>query len=102
MRVRPISAPAILSAILSAILIGGGGLSAVPSYAQAPPPSNVIAEIHASGSRHYTEAQIVTLSGLKPGAPITREHLQAVANYMAQLGIFSRVNYRFTTRDARG
>jgi len=94
MRVRPLSVLALLSAILI------GGLSAVPSSAQAPPPSNVIAEIHATGSRHYTEAQIVTLSGLKPGTPITREHLQAVANYMAQLGIFSRVNYRFTTRDA--
>lgn len=98
MRVRPFSAPAVMSAILSAILIGG--LAAAPASAQAPPPSNVIAEIHASGSRHYTEEQIVTLSGLKPGAPITREHLQAVANYMAQLGIFAHVNYVFTTRDA--
>jgi len=97
MRVRSLSA----LAMLSAILIGGGGLlSAAPASAQAPPPSNVIAEIHASGSRHYTEEQIVALSGLKPGTPITREHLQAVANYLAQLGIFSQVNYRFTTRDA--
>ena len=92
MRVRPLLAFALLSAILI------GGLSAAPAWAQAPPPA-VIAQIHASGSQHYTEEQIVTLSGLKPGTPITREHLQAVANYMAQLGIFSRVNYRFTTRD---
>jgi outer membrane protein insertion porin family len=84
--------------VLSAILIGG--LAALPASAQAPTPSAVIKEIHATGSTHYTEAQIVALSGLKPGAPITLEHLQAVANYMAQLGIFSRVNYRFTTRDA--
>jgi hypothetical protein len=55
-------------------------------------------EIHASGSTHYTEEQIVTLSGLKPGAPVTREHVQAVANYLSQLGIFSRVNW--ATRDA--
>jgi len=90
MRVRLLTFAALLLAAL---------LPASPTSAQAPPPA-VIAEIHASGSRHYTEAQIVALSGLKPGAPITREHLQAVANYLAQLGIFSRVNYRFTTRDA--
>jgi len=94
MRVRPLSAPAVILVVLLAAL-----LYAAPSSAQAP-PSAVVAEIHATGSVHYTEAQIVALSGLKPGDAITREHLQAVANYLAQLGVFSRVNYRFATRGA--
>jgi outer membrane protein insertion porin family len=73
------------------------GPLAAPSYAQAPPPA-IIGQIRASGSQHYTEAQIVALSGLKPGDAITRERMQATADYMAQLGIFSRVNW--VTRDA--
>src|SRR5437762_3720535 len=62
--------------------------------------SAVIKEIHAVGSKNYTEAEIVQMSALKPGTPITREQLQATANYMARTGLFSNVNYRFTTTNA--
>ena len=37
-------------------------------------------------------------SGLKPGDAVTREQLQAIADGFAQLGIFSRANYRYTNR----
>jgi outer membrane protein assembly factor BamA len=73
------------------------GSAAAPARAQEPPAA-VIAQIRATGSRNFTEEQIVTLSGLKTGSPITREHLQLTANYLAQLGLFTRVNYRFATR----
>ena len=91
MRVKSLST----LALLCAAAIGACAFAAPSASAQA-----ALREIHASGSKQYTEAQIVALSGLKPGVPVTREHLQAVANYLAQLGIFSRVNYRFTSRDA--
>jgi outer membrane protein assembly factor BamA len=60
-------------------------------------PSSVIAEIHQTGSTRYADAQVAAASGLKPGDTVTREQLQAAANRLAQLGIFSKVNYRFTT-----
>jgi outer membrane protein insertion porin family len=57
--------------------------------------------IHATGSTHYTEEQILALTGLNPGDPITRDHVQAVANYLSQLGIFSRVNWMTSDGDSR-
>lgn len=60
-------------------------------------PSSVIAEIHQTGSTRYADAQVAAASGLKPGDTVTRDQLQAAADRLAQLGIFSKVNYRFTT-----
>jgi len=79
-------------ALLTGALIAACLSAAPPARAQA-----VLREIHATGSRNYTEEQILALTGLKTGAPVTRENVQAVANYLSQLGIFSRVNW--TTRD---
>jgi len=76
-------------------------ISALAAPLRAPaqaPPSSVIAEIHQTGSTHYGDAQVAAASGLKLGDTVTREQLQAAADRLAQLGIFSRVNYRFTTR----
>jgi len=71
------------------------------ALAQAPAPvqaplSAVIAEIHASGSSHYNDAQVAAAAGLKAGDTVTRDDLQTAANRLAQLGLFSRVSYRFT------
>src|ERR1700683_3866288 len=77
-------------------------LSAGPG-AQAPvAPANaagsaVIGEVHASGSTRYTDDQIAAAAGLKPGDKVTREQIQAGADQLSSLGIFSLVNYRFTT-----
>jgi outer membrane protein insertion porin family len=90
MTVRPLLACAAAAALFI------GGYSTAPLRAQAQ-PQPLIGQVHAAGSRHYSEDQIVKLSGLMTGAPVTAEHLQAVANYMTQLGIFSRVNYRYTS-----
>ncbi len=60
-------------------------------------PSSVIESIHASGSKNYSEMEIIALTALKPGTTVTRERLQATANFMAQTGLFSTVNYRFTS-----
>ncbi len=64
----------------------------------ASPDSSVIAEIHATGSTHYGEAQVIAASGLKPGDAVTREQLQDVADRLAHTGAFQRVNYKFTSR----
>jgi len=68
----------------------------LPSAA-APPPS-VLAEIHAAGSSRYSEARIVAAVGLQPGEAITRDRIQAAVDRLLQLGVFSRVNYTFTSR----
>jgi outer membrane protein insertion porin family len=69
--------------------------------AQATSPSFVVAEVHASGSHRYNDAQIAATAGLKPGDPVDRDKLQEIAEQLAQLGVFSRVNFRFTAKDKR-
>lgn len=71
-------------------------LAQAPAAAQAPPLSAIIAEIHASGSSHYNDAQVALAAGLKVGDRVSRDDLQAAANRLGQLGVFSRVNYRYT------
>jgi outer membrane protein insertion porin family len=88
MRVRTLST----LALLAAVVIGALGPAAPSASAQ-----SVLKEIHASGSNHYSEEQIIAIAGLKPGDPATHERVQATANYLSQLGIFSSVNW--TTRD---
>jgi outer membrane protein assembly factor BamA len=76
-------------------------LAAIPCHlaAQGAQPSFVVAEVHAFGSHRYSDAQIAATAGLKPGDPVDNDKLQAIASELAQLGVFSRVNYRFTAKD---
>jgi outer membrane protein insertion porin family len=69
--------------------------------AQTARSSFVVAEVHASGSHRYNDAQIAATAGLKPGDPVDNDKLQGIANLLAQLGVFFRVNYRFTAKDRR-
>jgi outer membrane protein insertion porin family len=69
--------------------------------AQTAPPPFIVAEVHASGSHRYSDAQIAATAGLKPGDPVDRDKLQEISEELAQLGVFSRVNFRFTAKNNR-
>jgi outer membrane protein insertion porin family len=81
--------------------LGCAVLAACNLAAQATPSPFVVAEVHASGSHRYSEAQIAATTGLKPGDSVDNEKLQAIANLLAELGVFSSVNYRFAAKDKR-
>lgn len=72
-----------------------------PARTQAASPSFIVAEVHASGSHRYSDAQIAATAGLKPGDPIDNQTLQDITDELAQLGVFSRVNFRFTAKNNR-
>jgi len=76
-------------------------LAACHLAAQTAPASFVVAEVHASGSHRYSDAQIAATTGLKAGDPVDNDKLQAISDQLSQLGVFSRVNYRFTAKDRR-
>ena len=76
-------------------------LAACHAGAQTAPSSFTIAEVHASGSHRYTEAQIAATAGLKTGDRVDRDKLQEISEALAQLGIFSRVNFQFTAKNNR-
>jgi outer membrane protein assembly factor BamA len=75
-------------------------------HAQSPaqnPPSNTsksskIATITVSESKKIPAEQIVSASGMKAGDIVTAEQIQAAADRLAAMGIFSAVNYRFSAK----
>jgi hypothetical protein len=95
----------LLSLSLAGLLyVWGAAPSARAQATPAPAPAaaaSAVAEIHATGSTHYPEPQIVAATGLKPGDTVTREQLQEVADRLAHLGAFQRVNYKFTGRGSK-
>lgn len=66
--------------------------------AQASPKSSKIAAISVTGTQKFPTDQIIAASGLKPGDVVTMEQIQGAANHLAALGIFSAVNYRFSSK----
>jgi outer membrane protein insertion porin family len=76
-------------------------LAVATSRAQAPAPNaaptSPIASIKATGSKKFPSDQIVTASGLKAGDVVTAQQIQDATNRLAGLGIFSSVNFRYTT-----
>ena len=63
--------------------------------------SGTLASVKATGSVRFSSAKISEASGLKPGQPLRSEDLQAVANRLAQLGVFSDVRYRFSMQQGK-
>lgn len=62
------------------------------------PPSSAIASIKITGSKKFPADQIIAASGLKPGDVVTAEQIQEATNRLAALGIFSAVNFRYTSK----
>lgn len=71
-------------------------------YAQAPTapaaPSSTIASIKITGAQKFPADQIVFASGLKPGDTVTAAQIQNATNRLAGLGIFSAVNFQYTSK----
>ena len=53
--------------------------------------------VEISGSKKFSSQQIAAAIGLRAGNIITREDLQGAADKLAALGVFSNVQYHFTT-----
>src|SRR5271157_3847088 len=81
---------------LAAIAIVASSGAAIP-----PPQQGALAgtlkTVKITGTQRYTSDQVGVASGLKIGQAVTHDTLQAAADQLAQLGLFSKVDYRFTT-----
>lgn len=76
-------------------------LAALACRAQAPAanatPSSPIASIKVAGLHKLPADQVIAASGLKTGDVVTAGQIQDATNRLAALGIFSMVNFRYTT-----
>jgi outer membrane protein assembly factor BamA len=70
-----------------------------PASAQTPDAaSSPLREVHADGEKFLTESQIVAITGLTPGAQISKNDLQSAADKLVQSGLFTKVSYNFQTK----
>jgi outer membrane protein insertion porin family len=65
---------------------------------QPAPKTSKIAAIAVTGTRKFTADQIASACGLKSGDVVSTEQIQAAADHLAALGLFSAVNYRFSSK----
>ena len=72
--------------------------SSAQQQAQAAPKTSRIAAITLTGTRKYTADQIAPAAGIKAGDVVSAEQLQSAADRLAALGIFSAVNYRYSSK----
>ena len=80
-------------------------IAALAVRAQAPPsanaaPSSTISSIKVTGLQKFPEDQVIAASGLKKGDVVTAAQIQDATNLLAGLGIFSTVNFRYTSKVA--
>jgi outer membrane protein assembly factor BamA len=88
---RPLKIVA-LAAALSAVVTQG-------QTTQAPATAKIVS-IEASGSTRLSNQEIARVSGLKLGDVVGKEQLQVAADHLAAVGIFSGVNFHYTTDTA--
>src|SRR5712692_7514951 len=74
---------------------------ALPASGQTPDVASApLREVHADGEKLLTEPQIVAITGLTPGAQISKNDLQSAADKLVQSGLFTKVSYNFQTKVA--
>jgi outer membrane protein assembly factor BamA len=79
------------------LLMGAAGVRAQTTAANAA-PSSKIASVKVTGAQKFPVEQIVAASGLKSGDVVTAAQIQDATNRLASLGIFSAVNFRYTSK----
>ncbi|HXP79163.1 MAG TPA: POTRA domain-containing protein [Verrucomicrobiae bacterium] len=86
-------------AIVVAQFLLFAGLAARAQAPPAPsPPSSTIASIKVTGVQKFPADRVIAASGLKSGDMVTAQQIQDATNRLAALGIFSAVNFRYTSK----
>jgi outer membrane protein assembly factor BamA len=71
---------------------------AIPNFIHAQ--TATLKEIQVDGLQKLTQAQVVAVSGLVPGAQVGRKELQDAADVLVRSGLFAKVTYNFSTHNS--
>ena len=86
--------------LCAALFVCLSALLPATAQAQADSGNGKLALVKVTGSKKYQPDLIVAETGLSAGSTITKADLQNGADRLAQLGLFSNVQYRFASEDA--
>ncbi|HKF52517.1 MAG TPA: POTRA domain-containing protein [Candidatus Acidoferrales bacterium] len=94
-----------LTGMSRSLILGAALVALLPAVVSAQTaatgPQTKLASVTQTGSHMYSSAQVASFGGLQVGATIGRDAIQAAANRLARSGLFSTVQFRFST-DASG
>ncbi len=79
-----------ISAALPAAILVAGPQNSRPGTAR-------LDSVLVAGSLRFTSEQIANAIGLRPGITVNREDLQGAADKLAALGLFTNIQYRFSS-----
>lgn len=88
----------LLQLFAALLIFSAASIADAQQQGQPAPKSSRIAAIAVNGTRKFTADQIASAAGLKTGDVVTAEQLQSAADRLAALGLFSAVNYRFSSK----
>ncbi len=69
----------------------------VPAAPSAQSAGEKLASVSITGSHRFKSQEIAAVSGLHPGQTVTRDELQLAADRLARLGLFTNVQYKFSS-----
>ena len=87
-----------LQLFAATLIVSAASLLHAQQQGQPAPKTSKIAAIAVTGTRKFTADQIASACGLKTGDVVSTEQIQAAADHLAALGLFSAVNYRFSSK----
>ena len=92
------SRAAIPSSILISVLVCTFGAMTPRAQSVSSGGAAKIASIDGTGSTKFSSEKIAAASGLNPGDSVTKDDLQGAANRLAQIGLFTGVNFHYDTK----
>jgi outer membrane protein insertion porin family len=88
----------LLQLFAAILLVSAALMLHAQQQSQTAPKASRIGAIAVSGTRKFTADQIASAGGIKIGDIVTSEQIQASADHLASLGVFSAVNYKFSSK----
>ena len=88
----------LLKPFAALLILSAASVLYAQRQAQPVPKASRIAAITVTGTLKFSAEQVASASGLKIGDVVTSEQIQAAADHLAALGVFSAVNYRFSSK----
>ena len=82
---------------LLAVFLAPVHVSAGQSAQASQSASEKLASVAVTGSRRFKNQEIAGATGLHPGTPVSRDELQFGADRLAKLGLFTNVQYKFSS-----
>jgi len=84
--------------VAALLIVSAASVLYAQQQGQSAPKTSRIGAIAVTGTRRLSADQIASAAGLKVGDVVSTEQIQAAADHLAALGVFSSVNYRFSSK----